>query len=47
MAKKNQEYHPQTQEDLENIPPMSKTQKAILGVAAVGIIGFITYVVVF
>ena len=34
MSKDAKEFHPTTQEDLDNIPPMGKTQKIVILVAA-------------
>ncbi|MDO4591153.1 MAG: hypothetical protein Q4B35_07175 [Slackia sp.] len=37
-------YREQTEEDLENIPPMSGMQKAILAAAAVVLAAIIAYI---
>ena len=38
MSKDDKEFHPTTQEDLNNIPPMGKTQKIVILVAVLIVI---------
>lgn len=43
MTKKRDDYHETTEEDLQNIPPMSKTQKVVLVVAAGAVLFAVGY----
>lgn len=45
MADEQDEYHEQTEEDLQNVPPMSTMQKSILILALVGVACAIAYIV--
>ncbi len=45
MSAKHDEYHETTQEDLQNIPPMGKTQKIVLAVACAAVLFAIGYYV--
>lgn len=46
MPAKRDDYRETTEEDLQNIPPMSKTQKIILAVAAAAVLFAIGYYIV-
>ncbi len=45
MTEHHGEYHEQTEEDLQNVPPMSRMQKIILGLALVGVACAAAYIV--
>ncbi len=46
MSAKRDDYRETTEEDLQNIPPMSKTQKVILVIAGAAVLFAIGYYVV-
>ncbi len=43
MVKDHEEYREQTEEDLQNVPPMSRTQKTILILALIGVACAVVY----
>ena len=43
MAKDHEEYHEQTEEDIQNVPPMSRMQKTILVLALIGVACAVAY----
>ncbi len=45
MVEDRDGYREQTEEDLQNVPPMSTMQKAILAIAGIGVACAVVYIV--